>query len=46
VIETAEDPASPGDEQDKLKTIEWANTGISLVRNIAWVADKIKDMGT
>lgn len=43
VIEIAEDPETPGTPKQKRETIEWANTGISLVRNIMWIADKLKD---
>ena len=45
VIETAEDPETPGTEEQKRDAIDWANTnsGINLFRNLAWLADKLKD---
>jgi hypothetical protein len=46
VIKTAEDPDAPGDERAKRDAIEWANTGLAMLRNATWVADKIKDAFT
>ena len=43
VIETAEDPETPGTEEQKRDAIGWANSGINLLRNLAWLADKLKD---
>jgi hypothetical protein len=43
VIEAAQDPETPGTEQQKRAAIDWANTGIALARKIAWLADKMKE---
>ena len=43
VIEMAEDPETPGTEGQKRDAIDWANSGINLFRNLAWLADKLKD---
>jgi hypothetical protein len=44
VIETAKDPETPGTEKQKDDTIDWANKGISLARNIEWLADKLTSL--
>lgn len=35
VIETAEDPETPGTEEQKRDAIDWANNGINLLRYLA-----------
>jgi hypothetical protein len=43
VIETAEEPETPGTKEQKRDAIDWANNGVNLLRYLAWLADKLKD---
>ena len=43
-ITAAEDPETPGTPEEKRAVIEWLNGGIGLVRNVAWLADKLNDV--
>ncbi len=43
VIAAAQDPDTPGDEQEKRAVVKWANDTIALLQRAEWVAYKVME---